>query len=77
MSDPEKTVYYVFPLVAVALVALIYQFGYPLLITLAVIAAFVALAMIVGLTALDLVGSKTPARPRVAAKAAKAAAEAA
>jgi energy-converting hydrogenase Eha subunit E len=70
MSDPVvKSVYYVAPLVAVVLVALIYQFGYPLLITLAVFAAFAAIALIVGLTALDL-KSKPAARKQVAPEAA-------
>ncbi len=50
---------------AVALVAAIFQFGYPLVISLAVLAAFLAIGLIVGLTALDLVNSKQPA-PRKA-----------
>jgi hypothetical protein len=59
----------------VVLVAAIFQFGYPLLICLGVTAAFVALAMMVGLTAMDLVGQAKPARRarpvrRVAAQAA-------
>jgi hypothetical protein len=50
---------------AVALVAAIFLFGYPLVISLAVLAAFVAIGLLVGLTALDLAASKTPA-PRKA-----------
>jgi hypothetical protein len=49
---------------AVALVAAIFQFGYPLVISLAVLGAFVAVAMLVGLTALDLVQSQKPERAR-------------
>jgi hypothetical protein len=66
--DPVKVVYYVLPLVVVALVAAVYQFGYPLLITLAVGAAFLAIFMIVGFTALDLVKGMAPAKPRAAAR---------
>jgi hypothetical protein len=44
------------------LVAAIYQFGYPLVISLALLAAFVAIAMLVGLTAIDLVHQPKPAR---------------
>ncbi len=47
----------------VAFVAAIYQFGYPLVISLAVLAAFVAIAMLVGLTAIDLIA---PPKPRTA-----------
>ena len=50
---------------AVALVAAIFQFGYPLAISLAVLAAFVAIGLLVGLTAIDLMNSKKPA-PRKA-----------
>ncbi|MDE3175910.1 MAG: hypothetical protein KGM15_07380 [Pseudomonadota bacterium] len=39
----------------VALVAAVYQFGYPVVIALALTGAFTAIAMMVGLTALDLV----------------------
>jgi uncharacterized protein YhhL (DUF1145 family) len=61
----------------VILVALIYQFGYPLLISLALLATFAALAMLVGLTALDLIASsKARPAPR-AAKVSAAAAQAA
>jgi sugar phosphate permease len=51
----------------VALVALVFQFGYPLVISLALLGAFVALAMLVGLTALDL-APKTPATRKFAAR---------
>jgi len=59
----------------VALVAALFQFGYPLVISLAVLAAFSALGLLVGLTAIDLVNAKKPA-PQ-AAPARHAAAEAA
>ena len=45
----------------VALVAALFQFGYPLVISLAVLAAFSALGLLVGLTAIDLVNAKKPA----------------
>jgi uncharacterized protein YhhL (DUF1145 family) len=44
------------------LIALIYLFGYPLVISLALLATFLALAMLVGLTALDLVAAPKPRR---------------
>ncbi len=50
---------------AVVLVAAIFQFGYPLVILLAILATFVALGLLVGLTALDLMNAKPPA-PRKA-----------
>ncbi len=59
----------------VVLLAAIYQFGYPLLISLVVLAAFVAIAMMVGLTAIDLVNSSRAAPERRPAKAARAAAQ--
>ena len=40
--------------VVIALVAAVFEYGYPLLITLAVSGAFLGLAMIVGLTLIDL-----------------------
>lgn len=45
----------------VALVAAIFQFGYPLVICLAVLAAFGALGLLVGLTAIDLLNARKPA----------------
>ena len=45
----------------VALVAALFQFGYPLVILLAVLASFIAIGLMVGLTALDLAHSKKPA----------------
>ncbi len=63
-----KAFYYVVvPVLLVALAALVFEFGYPLLIVVAVGAAFLGIFAIVGLTALDLVrGGK--ARARVAAR---------
>ena len=50
--------------VLIVLVAAVFQYGYPLLITLAVSGAFLGLAMIVVLTLLDLL---RPAKRRTAA----------
>jgi hypothetical protein len=61
----------------VALLAAIFVVGYPLLISLVVLAAFVAIAMMVGLTAIDLVNSSRAAAERRPAKAVRAAAQAA
>jgi len=64
-----KAFYYVVvPVLLVALAALVFEFGYPLLIVVAVGAAFLGIFAIVGLTALDLVRGRTAARPRVAAR---------
>lgn len=62
MSDPVKLFYYVAPLAIVALVALVATIGFPLLIALADLAAFLALGLVVGLTAVDLIKSARPAR---------------
>ncbi len=45
----------------VALVAAIFQFGYPLVIALGLIGTFGAIAAMVGLTAMDLVEQAKPA----------------
>jgi hypothetical protein len=59
-----KAFYYVVvPLVLVAAIAGVYQYGYALLITLAVGAAFLAIFMIVGFTLADLLKGMT-AKPR-------------
>lgn len=58
--------YYFAANLALTLIALIYLFGYPLLITLAVFAAFAGLTMIVVLTAIDAFG-RTPKRSAPAA----------
>ena len=64
-----KAVYYVVvPVLLLALAALVFEYGYPLLITVAVAAAFLGIFAIVALTALDLVRGRTAARPRVAAR---------
>lgn len=55
---------------AVALVAAIFQFGYPLVISLAVLAAFLFIAALVGLTAIDLVNSKKSAPRKAPARSA-------
>jgi len=69
MFDLVKAVYYVVvPVVLLALAALVFKFGYPLLIVLAVGAAFLGIFAIVGLTALDLVRGKSAARAHVAAR---------
>jgi hypothetical protein len=60
--------YVIVPVALVALAALIFEFGYPLLIVVAVAAAFLGIFAIVGLTALDLVRGRTAARARVAAR---------
>jgi hypothetical protein len=66
-----KAFYYVVvPVLLVALAAGVYQFGYALLITVAVAAAFLGIFMIVGLTALDLVRGKAAAKPKAAPRAA-------
>jgi hypothetical protein len=66
-----KAFYYVVvPLLLVALAAGVYEFGFPLLITVAVGAAFLGIFLIVGLTALDLVRGGSAAKPRPAARAA-------
>jgi purine-cytosine permease-like protein len=51
----------------VVLVAVIFQFGYPLLILLADAAAILGVVAIVVLTALDLMAQKKPARAARAA----------
>ena len=71
---PVPTIVHFAVIGVVALVALIFQFGYPLLICLAVAGAFLGIAMIVVLTALDLVAQ---GKPRQAAIPRRAAAQAA
>ncbi len=64
-----KAFYYVVvPVLLLTLAALVFEFGYPLLITVAVAAAFLGIFAIVGLTALDLVRGRAAARPRVATR---------
>jgi len=53
----DALLYAAIGVVVIALVGAIVQFGYPLLITLAVSGAFVGLAMIVALTLIDLLRS--------------------
>jgi len=60
--------YVVVPILLVALAALVFVFGYPLLITVAVGAAFLGIFAIVGLTALDLFRGRNAVRARVAAR---------
>ena len=64
-----KIFYYgVVPVILVALAASVFEFGYPLLITVAVAAAFLGIFAIVGLTALDLFRGRNAVRARVAAR---------
>lgn len=69
-----KAFYYVVvPLVLVAAIAGVFLYGYPLLITLAVGAAFLGIFMIVGFTLIDLLKGMSPkpkAAPRVVVQAA-------